>query len=45
MTKCDLAGVRDPAALAKFPESERKEWRALWAEVATLLQRAQGPKP
>jgi hypothetical protein len=27
----DLAGVRDPAALAKMPEAERAEWQKLWA--------------
>jgi tetratricopeptide (TPR) repeat protein len=32
-----LASVRDPAALAKLPDSEREEWRRLWADVAALL--------
>jgi tetratricopeptide (TPR) repeat protein len=32
-----LAGVRDPAALAKLSDSEREEWRCLWAEAAALL--------
>jgi superkiller protein 3 len=40
----DLAGVRDPGALAKLPKAERKEWAKLWAEVAGLLKKA-GPKP
>ncbi len=36
----DLDGVRDQAALAKLPEAERTAWRALWADVDTLLKRA-----
>jgi tetratricopeptide (TPR) repeat protein/tRNA A-37 threonylcarbamoyl transferase component Bud32 len=40
----DLAGVRDPKALARVPETERKEWAKLWGEVAALLKEA-GPKP
>jgi hypothetical protein len=38
----DLAGIREPEALAKLPEAEQKEWQALWAEVKALLKRAQG---
>lgn len=38
----DLAGVRDPDALDRLPEDERAAWRALWAEVDRLLQRAEG---
>jgi serine/threonine-protein kinase len=41
----DLAGVRDPAALARLPEAERKPWQALWADVDALLARAQGGQP
>jgi hypothetical protein len=41
----DLAGVRDPEALAKLPEAERKEWKALWANVEALLKRAGGQAP
>jgi hypothetical protein len=26
----DFIAVRDEAALAKFPEAERQEWRKLW---------------
>jgi tetratricopeptide (TPR) repeat protein len=37
----DLAGVRDKAALAKLPEEEGKKWQKLWADVATLLKKAQ----
>jgi serine/threonine-protein kinase len=39
----DLAGVRDPDVLAKLPVEEREAWRALWAEVDTVLNQAQGP--
>jgi serine/threonine-protein kinase len=35
----DLAGVRDPDALAALPEPERADWRALWAEVDRLAGR------
>jgi len=38
----DLAGVRDQEALEKLPETERKDWRELWAEVAALLAKARG---
>jgi serine/threonine-protein kinase len=38
----DLAGVRDPAALAKLPEAERQAWQELWGEVVALLARAGG---
>jgi hypothetical protein len=37
-----LAGVRDPAALANLPESERQTWQAFWQEVEGLLR---GPVP
>jgi WD40 repeat protein len=33
----DLAGVRDTAALARFPEADRKEWQALWARFRDLM--------
>jgi tetratricopeptide (TPR) repeat protein len=36
-TDRDLASVRDPAALAKLPDSEREPWRRLWANVTALL--------
>jgi tetratricopeptide (TPR) repeat protein len=35
----DLAGIRDDAELAKFPEGERKDWQALWAAVDALRRR------
>jgi tetratricopeptide (TPR) repeat protein len=38
----DLAGMRDPAALAKLPEAEQNACRALWAEVDALLAKARG---
>jgi tetratricopeptide (TPR) repeat protein len=38
----DLAGLRDPEAVAKLPEAERVACRELWADVAALLQRARG---
>jgi serine/threonine-protein kinase len=41
----DLAGIRDPEALARLPEAERKELEALWAEVQALLDRAQENSP
>ncbi|HJT76540.1 MAG TPA: tetratricopeptide repeat protein, partial [Gemmataceae bacterium] len=36
----DLAGVREPEALAKLPEAERQGWQTLWNDVATTLARA-----
>jgi hypothetical protein len=41
----DLAGVRDPDALTKLPEPERAAWRALWADVQSLLKQAEGRTP
>ncbi len=38
----DLAGVRDSDALAELPETERKTWQALWADVEALLKKAKG---
>jgi hypothetical protein len=32
-----LAGVRDPAAVATLPESERQTWQAFWADLEGLL--------
>jgi serine/threonine-protein kinase len=40
----DLAGVRERAALAKLPETERQEWTKFWADVAKLLQKVRSPK-
>ena len=41
-TDPDLTGLRDEAELAKLPEAEREAFRALWAEVETLLRKADG---
>jgi serine/threonine-protein kinase len=38
----DLAGVRDPGALARLPAAEREAWRRLWSGVADLLQAPAG---
>jgi tetratricopeptide (TPR) repeat protein len=40
----DLAGVRDPEALAKLPDAERAEWEKLWADVDALLRPTPGTK-
>jgi tetratricopeptide (TPR) repeat protein len=40
----DLAGVRDAEALKALPEEERKAWKALWDEVANLLEKVQEPR-
>jgi hypothetical protein len=37
----NLAGVRQPDQLAKFPPTEQEAWRRLWAQVAELA--ASGP--
>ncbi len=37
----DLAGIRDDAALAKLPADEQKDCATLWAEVDTLLAKAE----
>ncbi len=46
----DMAGIRDAAALAKLPADEQKAFTQLWADVATLLKKAEekgnpGPPP
>jgi serine/threonine-protein kinase len=33
----DLAGVRDPAGLARLPEAERAQWNSFWADVNALV--------
>ncbi len=45
--KChvDLAAVREPAALAKLPPSERESWQAFWAEVDAALRTKPKPVP
>ncbi|HEY2587813.1 MAG TPA: tetratricopeptide repeat protein, partial [Tepidisphaeraceae bacterium] len=32
----ELARVRDPAALSRLPDTERREWTALWAKARTV---------
>ena len=40
----DLASIRDADALAKLPEPEQAKWKALWAGVDELLEKAsKGP--
>jgi len=39
----DLASVRDEDELAKLPEPERNDWRALWSEVAVLFKQSEKP--
>jgi serine/threonine-protein kinase len=36
----DLAGLRDPAAVAKLPADEQEACKKLWADVNALLQKA-----
>src|SRR5262249_36487367 len=38
-TNRDLAPVRDEKALAELPPDERRQWQALWAQVAQLADR------
>jgi tetratricopeptide (TPR) repeat protein len=35
----DLAGVHSPDGLARWPEAERADWRAFWADVDALQKR------
>jgi superkiller protein 3 len=39
----DLAGIRDPVALANLPDDERTAFTQLWADVADLLKRLEKP--
>jgi tetratricopeptide (TPR) repeat protein len=41
----DLAGLREPEALAKLPTDEQGSFRALWTDVDRLLAQTGGPKP
>ncbi len=36
----DLAAVRDDKAIEALPEADRAAWRALWADVSALLEKA-----
>jgi tetratricopeptide (TPR) repeat protein len=38
----DLAGLRDPTALAKLPEDEQRACQALWSAVEAVLAKARG---
>jgi serine/threonine-protein kinase len=40
-TDPDLAGVREPAELARLPAEERQAWQKLWTDVAALLKRSE----
>jgi len=40
----DLAGLRDGAELAQLPDDERQACRKLWADVQTLLDKAEATK-
>jgi serine/threonine-protein kinase len=40
----DLAGLRDDNELKKLPAAERDECRQLWADVAAVLEKANGKK-
>jgi hypothetical protein len=40
----DLAGLRDPAALARLPAEEQKACRKPWAEVEVHLAKARETK-
>jgi serine/threonine protein kinase/tetratricopeptide (TPR) repeat protein len=40
-----LAGLREPAALAKLPQLERQAWEKFWAEVDTLHQQVRKGQP
>src|SRR5262249_62205444 len=40
----DLAGLRDPAAVAQLPDREREACKQLWAEVGVLLSKADTAK-
>jgi hypothetical protein len=37
----DLAGIREPAALAKLPADEQNTCRALWSQVDAMLSKSQ----
>jgi eukaryotic-like serine/threonine-protein kinase len=40
----DLAGLREPAALDRFPAAEREECRTLWRGVDDVIKRSQAIK-
>jgi hypothetical protein len=42
--RADRACIRDEAALAALPATERAEWRRPWADVDALLARARSAR-
>ena len=40
-----IAWLRGSEALAKLPETERKDWQKLWDDVAETLRRASDMLP
>jgi hypothetical protein len=40
----NLSALRDEKALARLPDSERRDWRGFWTDVAALLAKARGEK-
>jgi serine/threonine-protein kinase len=40
----DLATVRDPQGLDRLPDNERRQWRGLWEDVATLRKKVEEKK-
>jgi hypothetical protein len=40
----DLAGIRDPDAVAKLPAEEQEACKKLWADVAALLKKVEEKK-
>ena len=40
----DLAGLRDPAGLAKLPADEQEACKKLWADLQALLEKADAKK-
>jgi serine/threonine-protein kinase len=41
----DLAIIRDPDALARLTDAERRAWQSLWAEAAGLIDQAAKARP
>jgi hypothetical protein len=41
----DLAGIRDPEALAGLPEEEQRAYRQFWSEVDAAIAKAEGRHP
>jgi hypothetical protein len=40
----DLAGIRDPAAVANLPADEQEACNKLWADTAALLKKVEEKK-